>query len=165
MPSIDVKLSALKATVVEAKDIVQCSCSLDVLLKGSLDGVSRKEMHGFTLGYCVKKDGEIIHKFSYPPEGVTLLRSDQSYLCSDRVDLIPNEYYEIECWTQELGGVREVSIYKFTTAKLPQPYLSWIWDDVGKLWNPPIPYPKDGKSYTWDEDKQDWVEVTEKWAS
>lgn len=165
MPSIDVKLSALNATAVEAKDIDQCSFSLDVLLKGELDGVSRKEMRGLKLGYRVLKDGKIIHEFSYPPKGVTLLRSDQLYLHLDRANLIPNEYYEMEFWTQKSGGAPDVTTYKFTTGKGAQHYPSWTWDDVEKLWSPPIPYPKDDKSYAWDEDKQDWVEVTEKWES
>ena len=39
----------------------------------------------------------------------------------------------------------------------PAPYPSWTWDD---RWHPPIPQPEDGL-WTWDEDAQAWVEVTD----
>lgn len=43
----------------------------------------------------------------------------------------------------------------------PQPYPSWILDESSCLWNAPIPYPTDGKRYSWDEATQSWVEITE----
>lgn len=42
----------------------------------------------------------------------------------------------------------------------PQPYPSWTMDDTG-AWHAPIAYPIDDHRYTWDEDNQQWVEVTE----
>jgi hypothetical protein len=42
----------------------------------------------------------------------------------------------------------------------PQPYPSWTLDPQTYLWNPPVPYPQDGKLYTWDEATKSWVEVT-----
>ena len=42
----------------------------------------------------------------------------------------------------------------------PQPYPSWTLDPNTYLWQPPVPYPNDGKLYTWDEATQSWVEVT-----
>ena len=33
----------------------------------------------------------------------------------------------------------------------PQPYPSWTMDETTCLWDAPIPYPEDGKSYVWDE--------------
>ena len=41
----------------------------------------------------------------------------------------------------------------------PQPYASWTLDN-NHDWQPPVPYPADGL-WTWDEDNQEWVEVTE----
>jgi len=41
----------------------------------------------------------------------------------------------------------------------PQPYLSWIFNETTLKWDPPIPYPTDGKNYIWDESIQQWVEV------
>jgi hypothetical protein len=40
----------------------------------------------------------------------------------------------------------------------PQPYPSWTLDDQWN-WQPPTPYPDDGKTYVWDEDLLAWVEV------
>lgn len=44
----------------------------------------------------------------------------------------------------------------------PQPYPSWLLNTKTCLWQPPTPYPNDGKSYTWDEATQSWVEVPPK---
>lgn len=41
----------------------------------------------------------------------------------------------------------------------PQPYLSWTLDNFSCLWDPPVPYPTDGKMYNWDEATLSWVEV------
>ena len=42
----------------------------------------------------------------------------------------------------------------------PQPYPSWTLDDEGD-WQPPVAMPDDDKSYYWDEETNNWVEVTE----
>lgn len=39
----------------------------------------------------------------------------------------------------------------------PKPYPSWLLNDDTCLWNPPVPYPDDGKQYTWDEATTSWV--------
>jgi hypothetical protein len=39
----------------------------------------------------------------------------------------------------------------------PQPYPSWTLDDTCH-WQPPIPYPSDDKTYTWNEETQSWDE-------
>lgn len=44
----------------------------------------------------------------------------------------------------------------------PQPYPSWVLDTNTYLWVPPIPYPKDGKDYVWDEKTKNWIPVTPK---
>lgn len=41
----------------------------------------------------------------------------------------------------------------------PKPYPSWLLNTTTGLWDPPVPYPTDGKQYTWDEATQSWVEV------
>lgn len=41
----------------------------------------------------------------------------------------------------------------------PQPYPSWTISAPTWLWQPPVPYPDDGKTYTWDEATLSWVEV------
>lgn len=41
----------------------------------------------------------------------------------------------------------------------PQPYPSWTLNTSTFLWEAPVPYPTDGKVYTWDEATQSWVLV------
>lgn len=41
----------------------------------------------------------------------------------------------------------------------PKPFPSWILDEQTCLWNPPVPYPNDGKVYKWDEQTKSWVEI------
>ncbi len=43
---------------------------------------------------------------------------------------------------------------------MPQPYASWTLNETTCLWEPPVAYPSDDKSYTWDEDTTSWTEVT-----
>jgi hypothetical protein len=41
----------------------------------------------------------------------------------------------------------------------PQPYPSWVLSPLTILWEAPVPYPTDGKLYSWDEATTSWVEV------
>jgi len=41
----------------------------------------------------------------------------------------------------------------------PQPYPSWTLDETTFRWEPPVPRPDDGNSYSWDEDTTAWVAV------
>ena len=41
----------------------------------------------------------------------------------------------------------------------PTQYPSWILNENSCLWEPPIPYPTDGKRYKWDEPSVSWVEI------
>jgi hypothetical protein len=38
-----------------------------------------------------------------------------------------------------------------------QRWASWTLDPATCLWQPPVPYPNDGKTYDWDEANQTWV--------
>ena len=40
----------------------------------------------------------------------------------------------------------------------PQPYPSWLLNVQTAQWEPPVPYPQDGKMYYWDESTLSWVE-------
>lgn len=37
-----------------------------------------------------------------------------------------------------------------------QPYPSWLLNQDTWTWNAPVPMPKDGKIYAWDEHTKDW---------
>ena len=41
----------------------------------------------------------------------------------------------------------------------PKPFESWILDEWTCLWQSPIPYPTDGKKYTWNEETTSWEET------
>ena len=41
----------------------------------------------------------------------------------------------------------------------PKPFASWLLNEDTCLWDAPIPYPTDGKSYQWDEETTSWVKV------
>jgi hypothetical protein len=38
----------------------------------------------------------------------------------------------------------------------PQPYASWVLDEVTCLWAAPVAMPTDDKQYSWDEESQSW---------
>lgn len=40
----------------------------------------------------------------------------------------------------------------------PKPFNSWSLNEETCLWEPPVPFPADGKDYIWDEEKTAWVE-------
>ena len=40
----------------------------------------------------------------------------------------------------------------------PKPFESWILNENSYTWESPVPYPMDGKRYTWDETSQSWIE-------
>jgi hypothetical protein len=43
----------------------------------------------------------------------------------------------------------------------PQPFASWVLNEDTCLWDAPVAYPTDGKTYSWNEVTTNWVEVTE----
>ena len=42
----------------------------------------------------------------------------------------------------------------------PKPFPSWVLDENKCIWNAPVAMPKDGKQYLWNEETQQWTEVT-----
>lgn len=53
----------------------------------------------------------------------------------------------------------EFNADKETEHQARKPYPSWIGDINTMSWQPPVPYPQDGKHYRWDELTINWVEV------
>jgi len=41
----------------------------------------------------------------------------------------------------------------------PKPFSSWTLNEQSCLWQSPIPYPNDGKMYTWNEEIGNWEEI------
>jgi hypothetical protein len=44
---------------------------------------------------------------------------------------------------------------------MPRMNPSFVWNNELQTWEPPIPYPADGKNYRWDEETISWVEIAE----
>lgn len=42
----------------------------------------------------------------------------------------------------------------------PKPFDSWTLNEDTCLWESPIPYPEDGKIYTWNEENGVWEEIS-----
>ena len=38
----------------------------------------------------------------------------------------------------------------------PKPYSKWILNEETCQWESPIPYPKDGQNYEWNNKKEEW---------
>lgn len=43
----------------------------------------------------------------------------------------------------------------------PKPHASWVLDEDSCHWEAPVAMPSDGKTYRWDEDAGNWVEVAD----
>ena len=43
----------------------------------------------------------------------------------------------------------------------PQPYPSWTLNETSCIWEAPIAYPDDGNRYIWNEDTQQWDQISE----
>ena len=41
----------------------------------------------------------------------------------------------------------------------PKPFDSWVFEESTCVWKAPVPYPTDGKFYTWNEVELKWDEV------
>jgi hypothetical protein len=41
----------------------------------------------------------------------------------------------------------------------PQPFNSWLLNEETCIWEAPIPFPKTGLKYNWNENNEDWDEV------
>ncbi len=41
----------------------------------------------------------------------------------------------------------------------PKPFPSWTLNEESCLWQSPVPYPSDGKMYTWNEEILNWQEI------
>ena len=41
-----------------------------------------------------------------------------------------------------------------------EPWQSWTLNETTCQWEAPVAYPTDGKTYSWDEENQEWTEIT-----
>jgi len=52
----------------------------------------------------------------------------------------------------------EYQVLKTAEHDARKPYPSWVGNVEAMTWQPPIPYPDDGKSYYWNEEQVAWIE-------
>ena len=57
------------------------------------------------------------------------------------------------------AGIGYIYNREYDAFHTPQPYNSWILNKETFIWEPPIPYPTDGKMYNWDESITNWKEI------
>jgi len=41
----------------------------------------------------------------------------------------------------------------------PKPFISWLLDENTCCWHSPVPHPRDGKQYYWNEETTSWIEI------
>ena len=107
--------------------------------------------------YELRQNGVVEKTKNFPPPNTRYVRSDQSYLVVERLNLETETEYDLYLWAENNSATIEKTV-TFTTPRPKQPFSSWIWEN--KKWNPPVEHPDDGKNYAWNEATLAWEEVT-----
>ncbi len=68
--------------------------------------------------------------------------------------------YKLSVWAEN-NGERGEGEFLFKTPKPPQEFASWTWDDTVNAWVPPVPKPVGGPPSWWNEEAQEWVDITD----
>ena len=93
------------------------------------------------------------------PQGVVLqvVEADEEFVASGALG---DPAYCIPTDVNSVGGASVGFTYNPSTGKFypPSPMPSWVFNDAEHYWEPPVPYPVDGKPYRWDEATLQWVE-------
>lgn len=109
-----------------------------------------------SFGLTVFSNDIEIASFTFPPGTVRYTQSDQDMILTDQVTWEPNDNIILVAFLDNARQRIERTWY-LTAPLPPQPYPSWTWD--GGAWIAPLPYPDDGREYTWNEDAQAWEAV------
>lgn len=119
------------------------------------------DIRGLSYGADVRVNGELVLEKSWPPKGVKYVSTDQNELVTERLTTFPPDAEcEFSVWIKGRNG-EYTGQTTFTIPRPEQPYASWVWNTDTLSWEAPVPYPEDDKFYTWEEETQSWVEVTE----
>ena len=119
------------------------------------NGGSVAQFDRLAFGFTVVANGLPVLTKAYPPQGVRYVASNQTYLTSDRVNLVSDDEVVLAVWAEN-NGQRYEGQTTFTVPRPEQPFPSWAWADGA--WAAPVAYPEDGVFYSWDEPSQSWVE-------
>jgi hypothetical protein len=132
MSTYTISLTEADAIVAEDRDLSSNYC--DIVFAHKLDGSSTIDLRGVSLGFKLIKDGVDVHEFSYPPSGTNLVRSDQKYICVERVAWIPNAIYTIEFWFEKEGDARISKTRDFLSPKPKLLKKNFKWNDIKKVY-------------------------------
>lgn len=113
----------------------------------------RELSFGFTIYDQTVNKNEIVRE-SYPRGTEQYLETDQQYILEYTLSLIVGKLYLIHAWVTN-SEVYAENFYNFSIPIPAKPYNSWIWKDDG--WRSQVPYPDDGKIYSWDEPSLSWI--------
>ena len=94
-------------------------------------------------------DGYIYKRTSYNTRGGIHYQSDNNTPSQDQSKAFRKNYAGIGYY---YDSIRDAFIP-------PKPFPSWILNEDTCLWDSPVPYPNDGKRYTWNEDIINWQEI------
>lgn len=94
-------------------------------------------------------DGYIYKRTSYNTRGGVHYQGDNNTPSIDQSKAFRKNYAGIGYY---YDSIRDAFIP-------PKPFPSWILNEDTCLWNSPVPYPSDGKIYTWNEDILNWQEI------
>jgi hypothetical protein len=94
-------------------------------------------------------DGWIYKRTSYNTRGGIHYQADNNTPSLDQSKAFRKNYAGIGYY---YDSIRDAFIP-------PKPFPSWVLDEFSCLWQSPIPYPNDGKIYTWNEEIGNWIEI------
>lgn len=116
---------------------------------------------GLSFGYSVEDGDIVVGGDSQPTGDLVYVSTDQEYLISSRVDgLVPEKEYVVSFWAENDGQNFQGST-AITLPRPNQPYPSWVYNEETYSWSAPVAYPEDGNKYTWDEDVENWVIISD----
>ncbi len=94
-------------------------------------------------------DGWIYKRTSYNTRGGIHYQSDNNTPSIDQSKAFRKNYAGIGYY---YDSIRDAFIP-------PKPFPSWTLNEDSCLWKSPVPYPNDGKMYTWNEEILNWQEI------
>jgi hypothetical protein len=94
-------------------------------------------------------DGWIYKRTSYNTRGGIHYQADNNTPSQDQSKAFRKNYAGIGYY---YDSIRDAFIP-------PKPFPSWTLNEDTCLWQSPIPYPNDGKMYTWNEEIGNWQEI------
>ena len=108
-----------------------------------------------SFGYDLKLNGSTVSSKNYPGENQQYHETDQLYLESVNLNVLPDNTYTLAVWCNESGKLTETS-FQFTPPIPEKPYSSWLWNGTG--WTAPVAIPdtSTGNVYNWNELTQTW---------